>query len=387
MFSPYEPLLRFRRTGGSLTPNAWQKQYVRWGLVWMLAFSLSGPLFSSRALAQCNGVEAAEEPDAEKDKVWKALNERAVEAIQNHRVVDALVAWKAAHQIKPMYHTACDIGGVELETGNPADAAYYLSDCLQRLPEPKTKNELARKVLVEHKLRQAKSQAGTIQFVVLEKGASISVDGQLKGVSPILDVFVPSGMHGLVVEKEGFQREESQIAIEKGETKTIVVNMKPAPPKEPEQPKPKEKPSAAEKKTEQKAPKAEPLQQSNKPAASSSGKRSKTLIFTGIGITGAGVVAGTAFLIAANDWGRNRDDAVTGLWVLDKYSCVNTHNTAGCTAFKPVESSQTALGNAAILSFSIAGAVGLSTLAYSLIPWKGFDIALAPSGAMVRGIW
>lgn len=387
MFSPHEILLWLQSTRGRLSPNGLPLRYLRCGLVGVLSFCLYGPLFSSPVLAQSKDIEAAAELDPEKDALWKALNARAVEAIKDRRVVDAVVAWKAAHQIKPMYYTACDIGGVELDAGNSADAAYYLSDCLKGLPPPKSNEDFARKALIESKLKQAKSQAGTIQMVVLEKGASISVDGQFKGVSPVLDVFVPSGLHGLVVEKEGFQREESEIAIEKGETKMIVVKLKPSPPKPADEAKLKEKPSTPEKRNEQKAPNAEAPKKSNGPAAVSQGKRSKALIFTGIGLSGAGVAVGTALLIAANDWEMGRIEKIQGIKATDGYNCVKGSGTGNCISYGALEQQQIQLTNGAILSFSIAGAVGLSTLAYSLIPWKGFDIALGPSGAMVRGTW
>lgn len=350
----------------------------------MLAFCLVGPLFSPHSFAQSANAKAVEALDPEKEELWKTLNARAVQALQDGRAVDALVAWKAAHQIKPVYQVACDIGGVELNAGNSAEAAEYLSDCLRLLPEPKTKEDLARKALIESKLKQAKSQAGTLQLVVLENGASISVNGKPKGVSPILDVFVPSGLHGLVIEKKGFQREDLNIPVEKGETKTIVVELKPLPPKEPEEAKPKEKSLLPEKKSEQQAP----IAQAPKPAAKPfQGQRSNTLIYSGIGISGAGLVAGSALLIAAQDWNMDGLTTIQQLWGTDKYSCVTGGNSPSCLAHHSAENRQIQLTNGAILSFSIAGAVGLSTLAYALVPWKGFDVALGPSGAMVRGIW
>ncbi len=384
MFCPHETLLRFRRTGGTLTPNVLFLQYLRGGLVWMLAFCLVGPLFLSRSFAQSANAKAVEALDPEKEELWKTLNARAVQALQDGRAVDALVAWKAAHQIKPVYNVACDIGGVELNAGNSAEAAEYLSDCLRLLPEPKTKEDLARKALIESKLKQAKSQAGTIQLVVLENGASISVNGKPKGVSPISDVFVPSGLHGLVIEKKGFQREDLNIPVEKGETKTIVVELKPLPPKEPEEAKPKEKPLLPEKKSEQQAP----MVQAPKPAAKPfQGQRSNTLIYTGIGISGAGLAVGSALLIAAQDWNTKRMDKIRDIRAADGFNCVQGTRTSTCAAKSDFAQKQIQLTNGAILSFSIAGAVGLSTLAYALIPWKGFDVALGPSGAMVRGIW
>lgn len=388
MFSPYEPLLRFRRTGGSIAPNGLFLQYVRWGKIWGLFFLLLLAFYSSASFAQPKEIPPSENLDPEKYRVWRNLHQRANDALEGGRKVDAIAAWKAAFEIKPAYYLACDLGSAEGMAGNPVNAAEYLSICLRDMPNPPSDADIARKPELEKSLKKAKAQIGTIQLEVLEIGASVSIDGKLKGVSPISDVFVLPGLHSLVIEKKGYQREEREISIEMGQAQTIIVPLKEIPspklsrpPTEIEAEKPLKKPTV---KPEQRPAKAE--KKAGKPSVSTK-PYSVRLIKAGFGIAGIGFGFGTAMLVASQDWSAKSDAAGAVLGGTHGYNCVKGYSTDACLIYQRAEEKRAQMLNGAIISYSLAGAVALSTVVYIVVPRKGFDLSIGPQSAMVKIPW
>lgn len=385
MFCRQEPLLRFKRTGGTLTTIGYRRQYFRDHLFLTRAFALFFSLYALPAWAQNNSAAPSPELDEGKQKIWKELHSRAAEALNNGRTVDAVAAWKAAYEIKPMYYLACDIGTGELMVGNAVEAAQFSSDCLRMMSYPLSKEDQARKPLIENNLKKAKAQIGTLQLTIDESGASIRVDAQSKGLSPISDVFVHPGAHRIIVEKIGYEREEIAVSVGKGEIRSLVVRLRKIPPKPPEPIQIKIPSPPQETPIAKKAPLV-PIAKIEKPI-SAQRARSLKVIKAGIGLTGISGGFAAALWLGSSDWDGGRDEAIQGLHRTDNDDCAPSNAEETCGAFQSNDQTRMQMQSGAILSLSIAGAAGIATLIYGLSPWKGFDFSVGRNGAMVTGTW
>lgn len=78
------------------------------------------------------------------------------------------------------------------------------------------------------KLAAVEAAAGTIALTVSERDATIAIDSNIVGSSPLPSIAVPSGRHTLRVEKSGFVRWTRAVDVIANQTSSVDVNLVPS---------------------------------------------------------------------------------------------------------------------------------------------------------------
>lgn len=70
--------------------------------------------------------------------------------------------------------------------------------------------------------------SGVVSIFSDAPGAKVKLDGKPLGPAPVKDLLVPPGLHDLVVTREGFEVERSQLFVKAGKDYTVNVYMRPS---------------------------------------------------------------------------------------------------------------------------------------------------------------
>ncbi len=82
---------------------------------------------------------------------------------------------------------------------------------------------------IELLAKALEGKQGTLVVSVSEAGATIKVDGTIRGASPMGPLQIPAGLHLLEVEKTGFITHKQEVKVVVGQTTAVSVRLVPSP--------------------------------------------------------------------------------------------------------------------------------------------------------------
>lgn len=177
----------------------------RLGLLW-IALGLACSLLVSTA--------AAETPADDVDLRARELMRQGEAAFVEKRYAAAEAAYEQALSLKPGYDVAGNLAEAERLQGKHREAAAHYAMALRTVPAsvaPELKQQL------REGLTEAQAEIGTVDLRVSHAGATVRVDGDDVGQSPLRDpVFVPPGRHVFVAQLPGLRPAQQQLRIEAG---------------------------------------------------------------------------------------------------------------------------------------------------------------------------
>ncbi len=161
-----------------------------------------------------------------------------VQAIRAKQWVTARQELLAAWQFERDYRIAAKLGRVEIELRQYRNAAEHLDYCLHHATEMNAEQKAAIQALFD----EARAQVGTLDIRMAVRDATILVDDQVIGSTPLAAVFVEPGQRTITARKAGKTFQEKRVDIVAGQTAQIdIVEPPPEQPKalEPSPPTPK----------------------------------------------------------------------------------------------------------------------------------------------------
>lgn len=181
----------------------------------------------SKADAEGAAASTPTQPEAQKQL------EAGVKALQAKQWEKARRNLLQAWQIEKHCRIAANLGLVEIELQQYRNAAEHLVYCLRN------ENDLDedRKTAVRELFEQAQAQVGTIDVRTDAVGATIFVDGEVVGHTPIAVIFVEPGRRTIAAKMAGKSFEEQPVDIAAGETRKVVLPERPVVTPRPAQPK------------------------------------------------------------------------------------------------------------------------------------------------------
>lgn len=181
--------------------------------------------FAPTALAQ------GDEPDEAVVQQARDLYSQGSEHARNGDWKRAYVSLKLSFELVRHWSTAASLGQCELELGRFADAATHLEYASRALPLDAEQREH-----VEAMLKRARAHVAGLVVQVNLNGATVSVDGDTIGKSPLsVPVFVAPGVHVVAASVNGRPAASQRLAVDAGEGRTITlaIGVAPAPPASP----------------------------------------------------------------------------------------------------------------------------------------------------------
>ena len=186
-----------------------------------VVFALALALVTSRA--------RADEPSPKQRAV--ELEKKAFRAAEADQLDKAASALRAAWRLAPSNATACNLGHVEFERSRFTDAAEFLLRCTEAPPQGGTEQEKARYRRHLDALVEARKKVVTVRVHVSEPGADVLLDDKPLGASPLPRVvFVDPGPHELTASLDGFERATAEIEGEAGDAQDVTLPLRRKPP-------------------------------------------------------------------------------------------------------------------------------------------------------------
>ena len=310
----------------------------------------------SIAAAPTSSESTASGPGAEEDAEHLFQQARALHDQKKWQEAEAL--YRQAWDRQRSFKIAANLAVVELKLEKPRDAAEHLQFALRNLPtdDPKIAEARAR---LEQMLDEASRQVGTVSVQVTEPNATISVDGDVVGTTPLESpLFVSMGAHVLKVEKAGLQSVTHPLAVVAGESYVVPIQLDPIP-----APRPPPAPTQDRSSIEESAPR----KSSSLRTVVLIGEAALTLTATGFGI---------AYAVGAsdqNDHARQSADALNRAYPGDISICgtASKVHPPECGGLATSREHANELSRWETVAFVTAGGLAAATIAtYLLWPAK-----------------
>lgn len=156
--------------------------------------------------------------------------DRGVKLFEDADFPLALVEFKRSYEAVSDYRTLFNIGQVQYQLGDFAEArrtlTRYLTEGGARIPA-------ARRTEVERDLDSLKIRTALLRIDVDAADAAIAIDGQRVGTSPLPDqLLVNGGPHTIVVTKAGYSPMSYDVSLAGTEGRVIAIHLVPAPAQE-----------------------------------------------------------------------------------------------------------------------------------------------------------
>ncbi len=140
---------------------------------------------------------------------------------------DSYRAYSKAWGLKKSYEIAGNLGNVELKLGKYKGAITHLQFVIDSLPI--SMNEDERQLIIEkttERLEEAKSKVAIVKLALSPDGASVSLDGQPLGTTPLREpLILDPGPHQLVATLAGHDDVTHQIDARAGDNETLRIAM------------------------------------------------------------------------------------------------------------------------------------------------------------------
>lgn len=172
------------------------------------------------ALAAPSNVLAQDKTDVETQA--RELMARGLEAEEEGRTDDALAAYTKSFELYPSYDVAGNMGLILVKQQRYLEAAEHLSYCLRHYPTGENR-EL--KALLERNLATAESYIAKVQLDISQEGASIFVDGERIGTSPLdRPIYLMAGEYSVRAERHG-ESAETTFSAEKATLTEVSLKL------------------------------------------------------------------------------------------------------------------------------------------------------------------
>lgn len=302
-------------------------------------------LWPGQAFAQTSGNQAGRAAAYQKARGAMAAEDwRGAERIFNE-------LWSKSHT----YDVALGLGQVELNLKEYRASAQHLAFGLRNLP-PKEKPELEAKAL--DGLRFVKARVVELQVTVDRTGASVLIDGETIGVSPIEGaVFVDPGPHQIEAQMTGRAPAKQSFDAKAGETKTLslVFSGLELPfqtdtvPATAGPPKITPVPGVASGLEEQSPPVSD---------RNTSVQPRTVALWTGVGVTALSAGLSVVFALKGSS---AKDDATRAGASLGPKTCPSVENSSTCSDIDRSLSDRESANKIANVSFVVAGVAAIAT--------------------------
>jgi hypothetical protein len=182
--------------------------------------------------ADANAKPADAKPaDAKADtanlKEAKVHYERGTALYNDFEFKLALIEFKRAYELAPNYRILYNIGQVNLQLNNYADALTSLERYLNEGGKeiPAKRKEQVQKDIVALKARTAHISV-TVHGA---EGAEVSIDDNALGAAPISKQLVDAGVHRIAISKEGYQPASKSVTLVGGDDTNVELELVPVP--------------------------------------------------------------------------------------------------------------------------------------------------------------
>lgn len=156
----------------------------------------------------------------------KARYEQGAQAYAAGRFKDAIDLFLDADALAPSAALSFNIARAYEKIGDDAACLQWYRDFLRRAPEAKNAGEVAARIA---ELEGVLASKGVQQLSVFSSppGATVSVDGMPKGVTPFTGQFAP-GSHALTLSLKGYVDNQLAIELDAKRARDVSVGLTPA---------------------------------------------------------------------------------------------------------------------------------------------------------------
>jgi hypothetical protein len=296
----------------------------------------------------------AEAPTPEAVKRAEAFYKEGARLYLENKWAEAEAAFRSAWALNPTFDVAYNLGNAEYRLGKYRDAAEHFAFALHVWPLLSSTAGL--RGIAEKRLAESRAFVGALTVKVNHEQAEVFVDGKAVGKAPLpREVFVTPGAHVVEAKLKGYLGAKEAVQIEKGAAKTIELKLAAIVPVE------------APSSERVDAAKTKGGGASGTESAASDGGLRKKLIIAGIASSAAAVGAGVVFAIVSSVKASDAEDQAAALaQEIEQPPCLMTPPAAECEAIKGKIAASDTLGNVAIWSFVVGGALGAGTAIYAL---------------------
>ena len=323
------------------------------------------------------------------DELARTLIAQGQEAFKVGRWSEAEAAYQAAWDIKPGYDVGANLGDAEFRLGQYHEAAQHLAYAHKHYP---VTAQLKKKAAIQKLLDEARAKVGEVNVTVNIDKAQVFVDKVLVGVAPLeLPLFVTPGNHTIEAKRDRYIPATQSITATAGSTQNAALVLDLVPSAKPD---------------------------GNEVGGNGAGTTGGVvappggnvvtprtvdrnaapdpawMAVTG-GLAAVGIGLGIGFTVAANG---KADDAVALQQPGGSSACLGSMASA-CADLFAAREDQSALANAALVSWLVGGAFALGTAGLAVWTWTGSGssrqsavhmepaISTTHGGVSVRGLW
>lgn len=286
-------------------------------------------------------VRAGDGKDADVNKQAQQLFDEGLGAVKLQQWEKARAFLLAAFRAQPHWLVAAHLGRVEIKLGRWRDAAEHLTFFLREGQQISADDRRQ----AEGMLKQARAKVGTLHIDAGPPGAEVRVDGELVGTAPLRGpVFVEPGSHRVEVKAEYHVSADRAVTVQRGAEARLDVALLP-----------------------------DFKGRGAGPASGEVGKEgagaNKGVVIAGFAISGAALVVGGVLTAISFAKAGERDDALSRLRIPGTAPCASKYLHCPNAVKSPGKLSA-ATQNAALWTFTGAGALAIATLIYALVPRK-----------------
>ncbi len=183
-----------------------------------------GAIFCAAALLFASSIARADPPTKEQVKEAEPHFFKGVDFFNENDFPNAVIEFKKAYEIAPDYHVLFNVGQACYQAQNYACAldafTRYLADGGTQMPAK-------RRADVEKDVKKLGARVSKVELDTNVEGATITVDDEKVGTSPLKDpIPMSQGKRKIVVTKEGYEPITEMIDVAGGDIKRVGFDLK-----------------------------------------------------------------------------------------------------------------------------------------------------------------
>jgi len=275
----------------------------------------------------------------------RALHLEGAALFEQKKYDQAYVAFVAAWALKRHPQIAANLADCEVKLGKYRDAAEHFMFMVR---DPKGEAQSEEKQEAQRRLKEVQAKIGTLAITVNVGGAEVLVDGKSMGTSPLQEpIFVDPGSHTVEARKEGFPSARMTTTVAASSSSALTLDLQSPPTVE---------------------------------------AKSIKLLVGGTALTAVLLGSGIVFTVVSNGKASDADAKLNDLHTVGgSRPCVSGKLAADCATLASLNQSSDTFHNLAIVGYAVAGAVGIATLTYALVPTKKEPVRVGVTVAPLLG--
>ena len=260
----------------------------------------------------------------------RALHLEGAALFEQKKYDQAYVAFVAAWALKRHPQIAANLADCEVKLGKYRDAAEHFMFMVR---DPNGESQPEEKQEAQRRLKEVQAKIGTLAITVNVGGAEVLLDGKPVGMSPLSEpVFVDPGSHTIEARKDGYSSSKATTIASAGSSSVLPLEL-----------------------------------QSSEPSE----KKSTGLLVGGTALTAVLLGSGIVFTVVSSGKASSADTLLNTLHTTGgPRPCVSGKLAADCATLASLNQGSDTFRNLAIVGYAAAGAVGIATLTYALLPAK-----------------